>query len=535
MSFPAARTQEKPPIMHHQKFEGHTGRVRGVIHLHERIITCSADGSLRAWNVESGKQRQYWKDGKSGVYTIALSPGGNKLVSGSRDGAVRLWDMDTGKVIAKWMGHTEIVRSVCWSRDGQRVVSGSEDGTVRVWDVESGETILGPIEIGHNHVYAAVYSPDTAFIATAGYERFINIWDAETGELVSTLKGHTNSVNCVTWTADGKTLISGSVDHSIRTWNTSTWKQIAVLAKHTSSVYAIALSPNDHILASASYDGTARLWNLKNGRPISSPLQHAEPVHCVSFSADGNLLATACADKNAYTWIVEDANLPLDSDAPQDKSALDANATVRRVQPPLDDMRGKLPEGFFDDERDHIDSSSTLPPPPSSAAPPSSTSRPAHKERSRFHLPNWTHTRQQLRHDQPDIQLERRLPEVVEVPFTRGLPRYVKVRGKPNKKLPVQNNIMNISIAGTSQPPNIGAFTFEQSSGLLQLQQSLLQPQVFLTATPATTATATATTSIMSTTVTPFHPDIVIKRPGRGIRFLLLLFCVSSENANDHH
>ncbi|OJA19795.1 hypothetical protein AZE42_05610, partial [Rhizopogon vesiculosus] len=220
----------------------------------------------------------------------------------------------------------------------------------------------------------------------------------------------------------------------------------------------------------------------------------------------------------------------------QDKSALDADATVRRVQPPLDDTRSRLPEGFFDDERDHIDSSSALPPPPSSAAPPSSASRPARKGRSRSRLSNWTRTRQPLRRDQPDIQLERRLPEVVEVPFTRGLPRYAKVRGKPNKKLPVQNNIMNISIAGTSQPPNIGAFTFEQSSGLPQLQQSLLQPQVFLTATPAATATATtATSSTMSTTVTPFHPDIVIKRPGRGIRFLLLLFCISSENMNDHH
>jgi WD40 repeat protein len=81
------------------------------------------------WNLESGKQiGKDWRDGESEVKSIALSPDGQKVVSGSYDSAVRLWDIDTGKVIAKWMGHTRSVLSVRWSRDGQRVLSGSKDG-----------------------------------------------------------------------------------------------------------------------------------------------------------------------------------------------------------------------------------------------------------------------------------------------------------------------------------------------------------------------------------------------------------------------
>jgi WD40 repeat protein len=175
--------------------------------------------------------------------------------------------------------------------------------------VESGDTILEPI-VTKYEVWAAVYSPDVTLIATGGHEPFsgqpqcsVQIWDAKTGELVATLKGHTIAVRCLAWTKDGKTLISGSYDNTIRTWNTTKWERTAVLDGH-SGVYAIAISPNGRILASALFDMTARLWNLDDGQPISSPLQHADGVRCVSFSAGGKRLVTGCLDKNAYSWDV---------------------------------------------------------------------------------------------------------------------------------------------------------------------------------------------------------------------------------------
>ncbi|KAG2102281.1 WD40-repeat-containing domain protein [Suillus discolor] len=327
MSLGRVKRKEASAITPCQKFEGHTDCVYGTINLPggQRIMTCSWDGSLRVWNLKSGKQiGDEWRDGESEVLTIALSPDGKKVVSGSEDGGVRLWDMDTGKVIGRWMGHTDRVNSVCWSQDGQRVLSGCTDGTARQWDVENGETILTPIKAGHS-LLAVAYSPDMTLFATGGADRpwddtgdnksAIKIWNAKTGEkLVATLEGHTDCVRCLVWTPDGKTLISGSDDFSVRTWNTtSTWKQIAVLEGHTSGVFSIAISPNGRILASASYDHTALLWNLDNNQPISSPLQHPSHMFSVLFSVDGKLLATGCENKNAYTWdvsaIVKEAGL----------------------------------------------------------------------------------------------------------------------------------------------------------------------------------------------------------------------------------
>jgi WD40 repeat protein len=82
MSLPAVVTQEARTMRHCRKFEGHTKWVRDVIHLPHRMMTCS-DGSLRVWDLQSGKQiTSDWRDGESGVSTIALSLNGKKVVSG---------------------------------------------------------------------------------------------------------------------------------------------------------------------------------------------------------------------------------------------------------------------------------------------------------------------------------------------------------------------------------------------------------------------------------------------------------------------
>ncbi|KAJ8582595.1 WD40 repeat-like protein [Rhizopogon salebrosus TDB-379] len=181
MSLPAAVTEEILAIRPHRRFEGHTHSVRGVIHLsgEQQIITCSLDGSLRVWSLQTGKQiGNDWRDGEDEVRTIALSLDGKKVVSGSGDGAIMLWDVDMGKVIAKWTGHKREVWNICWSRDGRRIVSGDGEGTVRVWDVESGKTVL-VIETGFDEVYAVIYLPDTTMIATGGYSKqfeYLNIW-----------------------------------------------------------------------------------------------------------------------------------------------------------------------------------------------------------------------------------------------------------------------------------------------------------------------------------------------------------------------
>ena len=303
VSIETDKTSEMKP---YQKMRGHTGPVTGVAHLPDgrRIITCSLDGSLRLWERKSGAQiGKDWKDDgdDEGVLTIALSPNGETVASGSRHGMVKFWDIETRKVIGKWTGHTSMIWSICWSGDGGRVVSGCHDGTARVWDVESGETVLSLIKTGNQQIEAVAFSPDASNFATGGLD-VIKIWDAKTGELLSTLKQQ-SSVSSLVWTSDQKKLLAGYNNGSITIFNTVTWQQIAILEDHTNIVEGLSLFHNDRLLASGSYR-TARLWNLDTNLSVGPLIQHQDWVGDTAFSADGRFLATACHDHNAYVWDV---------------------------------------------------------------------------------------------------------------------------------------------------------------------------------------------------------------------------------------
>jgi WD40 repeat protein len=306
------KTEKTSAITPCKTMQGHTEYVLSVVHIPggQRNITCSLDGSLRLWDLESGTQiGGEWRDegDEEGVLTIALSPNGKTIASGSIDGTVRLWDIEMRKVVLKWKGHSEFVTSVCWSPNGELVVSGSWDETARVWDVKSGEPVQGlnPIKTGHGWVYAVRYSPKAKMIATGGYnEDGIEIWDAKSGKLLSTIQLDW-PVCSLAWTSDEKKLIAGSNDASIRIFDTATWQQIAVLEGHEDVVYSITLFQNDRLLASTSWDKTARLWNLDTNLQVGPPLQHENFVWCAAFSADGKLLSTACYDNNAYVWDIQ--------------------------------------------------------------------------------------------------------------------------------------------------------------------------------------------------------------------------------------
>ena len=290
---------------------GHTALVTGVAHLPDgrRIITCSHDGSLRLWEIESGTQiGDDWRDDgdHAAVCSMALSPNGETVANGSMDGKVRLWDVETEKVVARWTGYTHAAGPLCWSADGERVVSGSSDLT-RVWDVKSGDTVLGPIKTGHD-VAAVIYSPDTTKIATGGVSDngdALKIWDAKTGNLLSTVKHNSYQVSSLAWTSDQKNLITGS-HCSIRIFDTATWQQIATLEGHTDHVNALSLLQNDRLLVSGSSDGTTHLWNLDTNLPVGPPLRHQAFVFRVAISADGKLLVTRWGDNNVYVWDIHD-------------------------------------------------------------------------------------------------------------------------------------------------------------------------------------------------------------------------------------
>ncbi|EMI22295.1 WD repeat-containing protein, partial [Rhodopirellula maiorica SM1] len=149
-----------------------------------------------------------WPDAH--VYVTDFSPDG-RLMLGAGDQGIRLWDVDSGELVHELQGHEGYVNAAAFSPDGKIVISGGwQDNMVVLWDVETGKPLrrLAGHEAGITRVDA---SSNGKQILSSSADRTLRIWDRQTGELRSTLDGHSRICGG-RFSADGKQVLSFSHD-----------------------------------------------------------------------------------------------------------------------------------------------------------------------------------------------------------------------------------------------------------------------------------------------------------------------------------
>jgi WD40 repeat protein len=123
-----------------------------------------------------------------------------------------------------------------------------------------------------------------------------------TGEMEAQLKGHTDSVNYVTFSQDGTRVVSGSEDKTARIWNATTGKMEAKLEGHTRGVSLVAFSQDGSQVVSGSDDKTVRIWNVTTGEMEAELKGHTDWIDSIAFSQDGSRVVTGLPDKTIRIW-----------------------------------------------------------------------------------------------------------------------------------------------------------------------------------------------------------------------------------------
>jgi WD40 repeat protein len=163
---------------------------------------------------------------------------------------------------------------------------------------------------GHTDwVNSVSFSPDGRLLASGSRDKTIKLWRVSDGALVRTLTGHTDMVWSVSFSPDGSLLASGSGDCTIKLWRVSDGALVRTLTGHTDWVNSVSFSPDGRLLASGSEDCTIKLWRVSDGALVRTLTGHTNPVWSVSFSPDGSLLASGSWDNTIKLWRVSDGAL----------------------------------------------------------------------------------------------------------------------------------------------------------------------------------------------------------------------------------
>jgi len=174
------------------------------------LATGGLDGTIRIWDIETGRLLRALIGHSSYVYGLDWSPDGRTLASaGSYDATVRLWDTSTGRPLRILRGHPGWVVPVKWSPDGHAILAGGgESGPFTHWQAVSGLK-RGTVELGRA-VVSLSWHPEGKSAAVAAQAIALSIWDAGKGKVLRTFGAASDNYLCVAWSPDGKTLAAGT-------------------------------------------------------------------------------------------------------------------------------------------------------------------------------------------------------------------------------------------------------------------------------------------------------------------------------------
>ncbi|NTU83483.1 MAG: hypothetical protein HGA45_29620, partial [Chloroflexales bacterium] len=197
--------------------------------------------------------------------------------------------------------HSGAIFGAAYSPDGTRVVTASADGTAIVWDAASGDRLT--TLVGHGGwVRGAAYSPDGARIVTASEDKTAIVWDAASGARLVTLAGHGADVKSAAYSPDGARVVTASDDQTAIVWDAASGARLVTLAGHSAGVKGAAYSPDGTRIVTASEDKTAIVWDAASGKQLYALKGHGGSVFSAAYRPDGTYIVTASEDKTAIVW-----------------------------------------------------------------------------------------------------------------------------------------------------------------------------------------------------------------------------------------
>ena len=277
------------------------------------VAACATDNRIYLLNPSTGDEIGQLTGHHWYPWALAFAANSKMLYSAGWDPAIRRWDVPARKQLELPAGiHATAV--VADSPDGQTLAYQSDSGTIHLVDAENGSE-RRTLAIPGTHYSQLAFSPNGRQLAgggSSGDQVHAAVWDVATGEL----RHHWNwpkgrdphsTVESLCFTPDGSRLAAAVFRQSAAyVWDLKLGKQIAHLSHN--EVYGLSFSPDGKSLLTAGWDSIIRFWKTDTGEidHLIKVADHAKGgdlrMYAVCYAPEGGLIATAHLDGMVRIW-----------------------------------------------------------------------------------------------------------------------------------------------------------------------------------------------------------------------------------------
>ena len=263
-----------------------------------------------------------FKGHKDWINDLAISADGKFIASASRDRMIKIWQVDTGKEVATLKGSPGNIKAVVFLDGSAKVASSAGkwnkakkvwEGEVKIWDAKTGKQ-TGSIKGHSDTIDGLALSKDGKYLASASEDQTVKIWELATGKAVQTLKGHTGTVEAVAFTADGKKLATASADRTLKIWDAVSGKDLATFKVETPVKKAVPMPKKTGKKGAAKKKDAAKkdqakkddAKTKKDAPKFTITMELGREFTCVAFSPDDKKLSAGNLDGQIKIYNVAD-------------------------------------------------------------------------------------------------------------------------------------------------------------------------------------------------------------------------------------
>jgi WD40 repeat protein len=189
--------------------------------------------------------------------------------------------------------------SVAVSPSGDLLAAGSTDGNVYLW--YAGDHSPRVLRGHTDSVLSVAFSADELRLASSSQDLTVRVWDTDAGTVLDVHRKHASAVRSIAFTHDGNKLLAGAADGEVIFCR----NHVVRPHKHQGTITGVAVAPDGTKFATCAEDKIILLRDTRTLAIQGSFVGHEDVICCIAFSPNGSQLVSGSADSVIHLWDVK--------------------------------------------------------------------------------------------------------------------------------------------------------------------------------------------------------------------------------------